>query len=233
MSLTKVPAGLSDVLPTSRGETLGAQVRMNLRAAIMAGKFDPGEKLTIRAVAAALGVSLTPAREALYNLAAEGVLDLRANGSVHVPELDADGVREVMVIRQSLEGAAAREAAPNLDSDVIARLRELNDALIEADRNHDFRRLIDLNWRFHFTIYEQSRMPYLVRLIEGCWLKTGSYLNIIYPAYSDYSLGIDNHERIIEAVVERDADKLRQAIRRDIASIARPLLDAISRSGEA
>ncbi len=229
MNTAREPNGLGSIAQTTRGETLGAQVRANLRSAIMAGKFVPGEKLTIRAVAAALGVSLTPAREALFNLAAEGVLETRANGSVHIPQLDADAVREIMVIRQSLEGAAAREAARNFDDAVIRKLQKINDGIIDADRKDDFRRLIDLNWRFHFTIYELSGMPYLVRLIEGCWLKTGSYLNVLYPHYSDYSTGIENHVRIIEAVIARDAEKLRRAIRRDISSVSKSLLAHISR----
>jgi DNA-binding GntR family transcriptional regulator len=106
---------LESFAPFERTETLGVRVREQLRHAIMAGLFKPGEKLTLRAVAASLGVSLTPAREALFNLAAEGVLELgETNGSIYVPRLDEEKLRELMKVRVSLEGLAAREATPNL-----------------------------------------------------------------------------------------------------------------------
>lgn len=207
---------LSNFSPFQRTETLGVRVRDQLRHAIMAGLFKPGEKLTLRAVAGSLGVSLTPAREALFNLAAEGVLELGSNGSIYIPRLDEEKIRELVKIRCSLEGLAAREATPNLSRDDIIEIGAINDRLIEANRLKDYTLLTELNWSFHFTIYEASRMPLLVKMIESCWLRTGSYIKSIYPSFSHTDDGILNHIAIIRAIRERDPEAVATTIMHDI-----------------
>jgi len=222
---------LANFSPFQRTETLGVRVREQLRHAIMAGLFKPGEKLTLRAVAASLGVSLTPAREALFNLAAEGILELGSNGSIYIPRLDEDGIRELIKVRVSLEGLAAREAMPNLTQENTIEISGLNDQLIEANQNKDYKRLIDLNWMFHFSIYEAAGMPFLVRMIESCWLRTGSYLNLIYPDFAKTDTGILNHIAIIRAIRERDADALANAIIHDIEFSSQALFAAMVDEG--
>ncbi len=220
---------LLDIQPVERTETLGKKVRDELRAAIMAGRFQPGEKLTIRAVASALNVSLTPAREALYNLAAEGALEMRVNGSVYVPTLTSQRIDELTKIRKSLEGLAAREAALKIGDDGIQEARAINDTLLAADAKKDYPSLFGLNWKFHFLIYQAADMPQLLRMIEGCWLMTGSYLNTIYPDFGRRSTGINNHKRIIAALEARDPDELSDAVCQDIAFSAQVLMDVIER----
>lgn len=210
-----------------RPATLGDRSREQLRAAIMAGRFDPGAKLTIRSVARALDVSLTPAREALYSLVSEGALEMGANGTVFVPVLNEERVHELTVIRMALEGAAAREAARHLDRDLIAAIRTINDDLTQADAAGDYKRLIELNWAFHFAIYDRAEMPTLTRMIENCWLKTGSYLNVLYPSYGETDRGIQNHADIIAALEARDGDALSAAVRIDIDYATKALLAAI------
>lgn len=207
---------LSNFSPFQRTETLGVRVRDQLRHAIMAGLFKPGEKLTLRAVAGSLGVSLTPAREALFNLAAEGVLELGSNGSIYIPRLDEENIRELVKIRCSLESLAAREAAPNITRDDIIEISSINDRLIEANREKNYTLLTELNWIFHFTIYEASKMPLLVKMIESCWLRTGSYIKTIYPAFSNTDDGILNHIAIIRAVREGNPQAIADAIAHDI-----------------
>lgn len=218
---------LKSLEPIERGETLGQRAREELRAAIMAGRFSPGEKLTIRAVAASLDISMTPAREALYALASEGALRLGANGSVYVPDLSEADIVELTSIRIALEGLAAREAARRINEAAVAEAQALNDRLIAADADGDYELLIRLNWQFHFTIYNASGMPHLVRMIENCWMMTGSYLNIIYPEYGSARHGIENHRKIAAAVQARDAERLSRAIVDDIEFAADSLLARI------
>ncbi|MCO5155631.1 MAG: GntR family transcriptional regulator [Aquamicrobium sp.] len=207
---------LATFSPVVKTETLGVRVREQLRHAIMAGLFKPGEKLTLRAVAASLGVSLTPAREALFNLVAEGILELGGNGSIYIPKLDGEAITELTKIRMSLESLAAREALPNLTKKDVAEIKSLNERLVKADRDSNFKLLIEMNWAFHFKIYHASNMPFLVKTIESCWLRTGSYLNIIYPKFAETDRGVMNHAAIIHNIEKGDAEALAQAISRDI-----------------
>lgn len=207
---------LGNLSPFQRTETLGVRVREELRNAIMAGLFKPGEKLTLRAVAAALGVSLTPAREALFNLAAEGVLELGPNGSIYIPLLDDEKLGELVKIRTGLEGLATREALKYLTPKDIIEISDLNDQLIEANQQKNYEKVIEFNWSFHFRIYHASRMPLLVKMIESCWLRTGSYVNMIYPGFAKTDSGVLNHIAILRAIREGDAEKAAAAIIHDI-----------------
>lgn len=199
-----------------RGETLTAQVAEKLREALIGGVFAPGDKITIRAVAKSLGVSLTPAREALSILAAEGALEFGPNRTLVVPPLSIDRLAEITRIRIALEGLAAERAARLLDEREIARVTAANEAMIRATEAEDFKTAILKNHEFHFGIYHGSRMPTLVKMIEGLWLRTGAYVNLIYPAFGLARKGIENHERAARALRARDAEGLRAAIEFDI-----------------
>jgi DNA-binding GntR family transcriptional regulator len=215
--------------PVQRTETLGARVREQLRHAIMAGLFKPGEKLTLRAVAASLGVSLTPAREALFNLAAEGVLELGSNGSIYIPSLDQEKLHELVKVRVSLEALATEQAVPKLTPAKILEISSFNDQLIEANQQHDYKRLIDLNWSFHFCLYEAAEMPFLVRMIESCWLRTGSYLNEIYPDFAKTDSGILNHIAILRALREGNAQAAAKAVVHDIEFSSQNLFQVLEK----
>jgi len=199
-----------------RTETLTAQVAEKLREALTGGVFAPGDKITIRAVAKSLGVSLTPAREALSILAAEGALEFGANRTLMVPPLSIDRLAEITRIRIALEGLAAERAARLLEDREIARIVAANEAMIRATEAEDFKGAIRHNHEFHFGIYRGSRMPTLIKMIEGLWLRTGAYVNLIYPAFGLARKGIENHERAARALKVRDAEGLRAAIEFDI-----------------
>lgn len=225
--MAKVSEALESLVPVGRSDTLAQKVRTQLKEAVMAGRFAPGEKLTIRSVANALGVSLTPAREALYNLASEGVLEMRPNGSVYVPELTVARIIELTKIRVALESLAAREAVAHVTDQQIAEIAALNDQMIAYNESKDYSALITVNWKFHFTLYRASQMDQLVRLIESCWLMTGSSLNVIYPQFGEVSAGINNHVQIVRALERRDADRVALAITTDINLASDALISAV------
>jgi DNA-binding GntR family transcriptional regulator len=193
----------------------------------MAGRFKPGQKLTIRAVATALDVSLTPAREALYNLAAEGILEMRPNGSVYVPTLTTERIVELTKIRTALEGLAAREAALRITDDEIANINQINDLMVEANKRKDYAQVMELNWEFHFAIYRASGMNELVRMIEKRWMMNSSYLNVIYPSFGQIDQGINNHQTMVRALQSRDPERLASAVVIDINFAADTLIDML------
>lgn len=221
-----------DMAPIGRSETLGQQVRTQLASAIMAGRFKPGQKLTIRAVAAALDVSLTPAREALYNLAAEGILEMRSNGSVYLPTLTSERIVELTKIRTALEALAAREAALRITDEDIVNISRINDLMVAANERKDYASVMELNWEFHFAIYRASGMSELVRMIEKRWMMNSSYLNVIYPSFGQMDQGINNHHTMVRALHSRDPERLASAVVIDINFAADTLLDMIEAQGK-
>src|SRR6476659_3132276 len=103
--------------------SLRSQVYESLREALTAGRFLPGQKLTFRFVADALGVSLTPVREALRRLVAEGAFEMQPNRSVRVPLMTREKILELRDIRMALEGLAVEKAANLADRQQVAGLR--------------------------------------------------------------------------------------------------------------
>jgi DNA-binding GntR family transcriptional regulator len=210
-----------------RSETLTEQVAAKLRTALTGGLFAPGEKITIRAVAKALGVSPTPAREALAALAAEGVLESTAGRSLIVPPLNQERLNELTRVRVSLECLAAEVALERMTAEEVRSVIAANERLKRATDAADFKAAILANRQFHFAIYEAARMPTLLRMIEALWLRTGAYVNLIYPAFGLARKGIENHDRAARAIEERDAGALRAAIEYDIRYSAQHIADAL------
>src|ERR1700749_2589424 len=103
-------------------EPLHDLAHSQLREALLAGRFEPGASLTLRALAESFGVSITPVRDAVTRLVAQGVLQLGPRNSAIVPHLTASELKHFTVVRCALEGRAAREAANNADRKACKRL---------------------------------------------------------------------------------------------------------------
>lgn len=227
--MASAQAGLARLDRLARPDNLTQRVVDELRRALMSGTFAPGERMTIRAVADALGVSLTPAREALTALLAEGVLELGPGRTVHVPRLSARRLEELRVIRVALEGAAAEAAGSRFDEAQAARVQAVHEDIVELTRRGRYKAVMQRNREFHFAIYDAAGMPALVKLIEGCWLQTGAYINVLYPEFGDAGEGIANHAAAVRAVAARDGAALRAAIETDIRYAIDRLLGVLAR----
>ncbi len=109
--------------PTDSGLAAHERVYRALRSRIMYGELDPGVALTIRGIGAEFGVSMTPAREAVRRLAAEGALSLSATGRVSTPELTPERIEELAALRALLEPELASRALPRAHMALIERLQ--------------------------------------------------------------------------------------------------------------
>jgi DNA-binding GntR family transcriptional regulator len=208
----------------SRPETLTDQTYWRIRRAIMGGHLAPGEKITVRGIASALGVSLTPAREAIGRLVAERVLVQSLNRTVEVPRMTMAAYEEIYRIRFLLEGFAAEMAIENIDAAGLKRLQGIHQEHSKAIERGDVKKVLQKNEDFHFEIYRASGMPTLVSIIEGLWSQIGPTLNLLYPRYLTQPKGNRNHRRAIEAIIARDGTALRQAIEQDLTDGAEHIL---------
>jgi DNA-binding GntR family transcriptional regulator len=193
------------------------QVYDSLRDALTSGRFVPGQKLSFRFIAGILGVSLMPVREAIRRLVAEGALEMmRPSRSVRVPLMTRDKLLELRDIRLSLEGLAVEKAAALATDAQVGRLRRIVADLMtvrgKGDTVADRRKIRE----FHFALYVIAQQPTLLQIIEGLWLRTGPYLNLLYPEFILSSGGPERRLRIIKAVQEHDAKSARREIEADI-----------------
>lgn len=196
--------------------SLRKQVYDSLRVALTAGRFVPGEKLTFRTIAGALGVSLTPVREALRRLVAEGAFEMQPSRSVRVPLMTRAKALELRDIRTALEGLAAAKAAEVATRAEVAELRRIAREILEHRRRGDEVGDREKVRAFHFAVYAISDQPTLLRVIEGLWLQTGPYMNLLYPEFIASAGGPARRLRVIEALAARDSVAARREIENDV-----------------
>ena len=213
-----------------RESSLGERAYETLKDTIIRGGFPSGTKLTVRSVAQALGVSTTPARDAINRLIAEGALVNQGPKTVVLPELTQSALDEVTRIRIALEGLAAESAAAHASAGDIKQLEQMQKKINDALDKRGYKDVLHHNKDFHFHIYNLSNMPRLVSIIEAMWLRIGPSLHDLYPDFQVSRKGVSNHQRAIKALRERDAAGARAAIETDIRdgyqSISRVLKSA-------
>lgn len=144
-----------------------------LRQALVEGAFSPGEKLSIRRIAGALGTSPMPARTALRRLATEQAVDALPSGTALVPRLTRAAFQELSAIRAELEPLAIRLAATRLDTRTL-------DTLTSVVAEHDAARTagqpevcLQKEREFLFGLYRRAGAPMLLSIIEALWLRRG------------------------------------------------------------
>ncbi|CAK7262137.1 MULTISPECIES: GntR family transcriptional regulator [unclassified Shinella] len=198
------------------GPRLGDSAYEALKDRISRGVYRPGDKLTVRSVAETLGVSSTPARDAINRLAAENALVYAGPKTVIIPILSERDLKEVTVIRIALEGLAAEEAATRCTADDLATLKSLQGMINNGLEKRDYASVLWHNKEFHFLVYARSGLPHLVDLIEAQWLRVGPSFYGLYPEFAEEKYGVRNHEMAMDAIQERDCRALRAAFEGDI-----------------
>ena len=191
------------------------QVYDTLKAELITGRIVPGRGVTLRGLAASLGVSPMPVREAIRRIAAEGGLVIGANRRVYVPAMTAERFDELVRVRSILEPEIAAMALPFIDSRRIERLRKTDDAIESALKLGDAEGYMQGNFKFHFEIYMAAPSDVLMPMIESLWLRFGPFMRSVYGLMGTANL-VDQHQRAIEAIEARDETELRAAIRADI-----------------
>jgi DNA-binding GntR family transcriptional regulator len=191
------------------------RVFRTLRGRIMYGELDPGVPLTIRGIAAEFGVSMTPAREAVRRLAAEGALSLSSSGRVTTPNLSPERIEELAALRALLEPELASRALPRAHMALIERPHTINGRIAEHVAKNDIAAYIRTNLEFHRTIYLRAQAPAMLALVETVWLQLGPTMRMLYMTRTRTDLQ-RHHRMILAALAAGDEPGLRLALRADV-----------------
>lgn len=197
--------------------TLAAHDRIYraLRSRIMHGELMPGTALTLRGVGKEYGVSMTPAREAVRRLAAEGALTLSASGRVSTPVLSNERIEELAAIRALLEPELASRALPRAHMALIERLEAVNGTIADVTGRGDAAGYIRANLDFHRTLYLRAQAPAMLALAETVWLQLGPTMRLLYDRLQRTE--VPRHHRLIVAALRAgDEPGLRLAVRSDV-----------------
>ena len=208
-------------------DNLQEQLYQNLRAALLAGTFKPGERLKIRDLAAAWGTSPMPVRAALQRLVAEGALEGEQQRSVRVPAMTRERFQQLFQVRLSLEGLAAEEGARRLSTSEQDVLRDCVAEMERALEQRDVQGYLAQNSQFHLTLYKACANPVLLRLIESLWLQVGPFFNRLFTE-ADLSLRLnDFHEDCLAAIERGEPSGARAAIEADLSYFGKFLLNLL------
>ncbi len=202
----------SDTVPR---RSVRDRVLADIRQALLTGRIVPGEPVTLRGLAASLGVSSTPVREAVHQLVADNALEIRPNGGIHIPQMNHGRLAEIAHARKLLEADAACLALPNVSDKMLKKLRKIDNDLDRTIETGDVDGYMRHNYLFHFTLYRAPGTSVLVSMIESLWLQFGPFMRMVCGRVGTANL-VDHHQRALAAIERRDPKALADAVRGDI-----------------
>jgi DNA-binding GntR family transcriptional regulator len=201
LQMAKPRTGMQKLAPV-QNVNLNERVYSQLRDAIMSGHFRPGEVLTLRGLAAALGTSIMPARDAVLRLIVERALESTGR-SARVPVLDLDAMKDILRFRMALEGEAASLAAERATPAELAAIDQAAARVGKAWTRDQVKKFVAANQEFHFSIYRAAHSPLLLSMIETLWLQIGPHLAKLVDSGEGVelnSIDLQPHEQLIAAL---------------------------------
>ena len=186
----------------------------SLRDAFTRGEFAPGDVLSLRSLADQLGTSMTPVREAVRRLVAEGALIDTRSRTLVVPPFDPRRMADLKSARLALETMVLDQAMDRIDGQGIADLKRCLET--SSDTAYGGPDLAQ-NYDFHFGLYRHCGSDVLLPMVEALWVQYGAYLNLIirHPAASQIAEH-RHHYEIIEGLERGDRHMARAALAADI-----------------
>ncbi|WP_010137224.1 FCD domain-containing protein [Oceanicola sp. S124] len=197
-----------------------------LRSRVLYGQFEPGQAVTIQGLVAELGAGMTPVREALRRLMAEGALEFRGNRRISVPLLGRAEIEQLQTARRGLEPELARRACARIRPDDIAALERIDLALDEAIRRGNVHDYLVENHRFHARLNACAEAPILADLVEGLWLRFGPSLRVVCGSFGTRNLP-DMHKDLISALKTGDCEAAARAMQGDLEQGMETILRAL------
>lgn len=208
---------------------LAADVARLIRRRIFDGDYRAGSFIRLDQLAAELGISVTPVREALLRLGAEGLLTQRPHRGFQVSPVTARDVADVADVQAYIGGELASRAAELIDVTEIDRLAGVQDRLEECYRDGDADRAVALNHDFHRGVNRAASSPKLAQLMS----QTTRYaLESVYPTVAGWpEQSNHDHRRVLAALRGRDPEAARTAMREHLCAASQPLIEHLQRIG--
>jgi DNA-binding GntR family transcriptional regulator len=196
---------LVDGKPPARGDMPNA-VASALREAILRGNLEPGAWLREAEVAREMNVSRTPVRDAFRILAAERLVEMKANQGVVVSQMTSEDVIELYVVREALEALATRLAARHGARQCLDEFKKLIPQMREAGESGDLRELSRLNFEFHTIIKDACGNRYLAQSLTQLQQAARRFPDPTLGLPGRIEESIDEHVRLADAISQGDAD---------------------------
>lgn len=198
---------LGELEPVPRRSTVEI-VSDELRSAIMYGSLEPGAQLGEADLAARLGISRGPLREAMQRLVQEGLLISEPHRGLFVITLDEGDVEDVYLARLAIEREACKLIMERNRGEAVVRLTEALEALVEAAGQRDRIAMSDADQAFHEVLVSSSGSPRLERMAHTLLVETRMCLNALQDTYPEPSDLVEEHRRLVDAIGDGEEERL-------------------------
>lgn len=191
----------------SEDRTLAERAFVAIHGSIMNGTYGPGYRLRIEELAAKLQISPTPIREALHRLQAMGLAEHIPHRGAHVTDLNPEDLRDLYEARLALEPIAVGRAALSFTPEYAKAAQDFLDQHALAQKKNDIPELWKAHKGYHFTFYKAGNSAWLTRLITPLWERSQCYRLKWGPLNIDPKRQTKEHNSILRACIEGDADR--------------------------
>jgi len=190
-------------------------VYRQIREMILLGEFAPGQPVTIQGLVQELGVGMTPVREAIRRLTAEGALEFQGNRRIILPQMTLAQLDEIAFARLSIEPRLAYLATSRMSGMDYQGLYNTDQALNVAISQGNVADYLKYNYRFHHSLYQLSDAHILLSMSASLWLRIGPSLRVVLGRFGTASLP-DKHQEALQAMRDGGPQAVAQAIREDL-----------------
>lgn len=214
------------------------QIYEALREEIVIGTLGPGSRIVLQDVADRYHCSTTPAREALRMLQADDLITFRPHIGAVVRGFDHAQVSELYEIRCQLEPYATYTATPVLTAATLRGLAKLVADMAAAMHQEQFAHFGLLNREFHARLYRSAPNKTLAEMVETVVTRSERVRSVLQPEHALFPIAQSYHERILAAVLKRDAERAAEAMREHLLTALRnlkalmPVHDQHARTGK-
>jgi GntR family transcriptional regulator, colanic acid and biofilm gene transcriptional regulator len=198
---------------------------------IVCGKIMPGQRVFLENISHQMGVSVIPVREAFAMLTACGFVKTDKKRGYLVNELSAPNFREILDLRLLLECKAAEQAALHRSDENLSWIEECQRRYITARTENDVEALVRTNRNFHNAIYDAAGTPILKSHIDQAWYRVSPYYHLFFRQIEKPVpiVGIQNHQKIIEAIRNKNTTEVRRYMKKDLTTNSQFVIEIINR----
>ena len=200
-----------------------------LREAILRGDLQPGERLMELQLAAKLGVSRTPIREAIRMLEQEGLAVTVPRKGAEVAKMTLKGMEDVLEIRGALDEFAVQLACERITEEQLLELKKRKQDLEVSLKSGDVKQIAEADVHFHDVIYEATENPKLVILLNNLREQIYRYRIEYIKKAENHPILIKEHEAIFDALMKRNQEEAKLSIREHVENQATAVKEVIMR----
>ena len=206
-------------LPARPGRTRSQELRHVIADEIVSGRLAPGMPLEEVEIARRHGVSRTPVREALRELAATGLVETRAHRSAIVARPSTERLRGMFDVLAELEALCAGQAALQMTAGERHELQDLHAVLADLVQHGDPKRYHEMNERFHGFIYTGSHNTYLAEITVATRTRLSPFSHMQFRTLGRLNLSHAEHDRVVAAILRGDQAAAAAGMRAHIATV--------------